>query len=66
MTLANPAFLYALILVPLMGLFILWASSRRQADLAKLGDLTLLRRLTETVNWRGRRWRNALWLGVLT
>ena len=64
MTFARPVFLYALILVPLLGLFMLWASHRRTADLARLGDLTLLRRLSETVNWRGRRWRNGLWLAV--
>ena len=62
---AKPVFLYALILVPLLGLFMLWTSHRRTADLARLGDLMLLRRLSETVNWRGRRWRNGLWLAVL-
>ena len=65
MTFAKPVFLYALTLVPLLGLFMLWASHRRTADLARLGDLKLLRRLSETVNWRGRRWRNGLWLAVL-
>lgn len=66
MTFANPIYLYAgLIAVPLLGLFLLWASRRRQADLARLGNPTLVQRLSNSVNWRGRRWRNALWLTVV-
>jgi Ca-activated chloride channel family protein len=49
----------------LAGLFLLWASRRRAADLARLGNPTLVQRLSATVNWRGRRWRDALWLVVL-
>ncbi len=65
MTFAKPIFLYGLILFPIMGLFLLWASRRRQADLARLGNPTLVQRLSNTVNWRGRRWRTALWLVTL-
>ena len=65
MDFAQPVFLYALILVPLAGLFLLWARHRRRADLARLGDPSLVLRLSNTVNWRGRRWRDALWLAVL-
>jgi hypothetical protein len=66
MTFAKPIFLYSLILVPMMALFMLWAKRRRQAALARLGNPTLVRRLSSTVNWRGRRWRNGLWLLTLT
>jgi Ca-activated chloride channel family protein len=65
MTFVNPTFLYALILLPLLGLFLLWARRRRAADLARLGDPTLVQRLSSTVNRRGRRWRDALLLAVL-
>jgi Ca-activated chloride channel family protein len=65
MTFAKPMFLHALILVPLTGLFLWWARRRRQAHLARLGNLALIQRLSNTVNWRGRRWRDALWLVIL-
>jgi Ca-activated chloride channel family protein len=65
MSFAKPIFLYGLVLIPLMGLFLLWARRRRQTDLARLGNPALLQRLSSTVNWRGRRWRDALWLAVV-
>jgi Ca-activated chloride channel family protein len=65
MTFARPFFLYALILLPLMGLFLAWTGRQRKAKLAQLGDPALMQRLSSTVNWRGRRWRDALWLAVL-
>ena len=65
MSFANPVFLYGLLIIPLAGLFLLWARRRRQADLARLGNPDLVQRLSSTVNWRGRRWRDALWLVVL-
>ncbi len=65
MTFAQPVFLYGYLLVPLAGLFLWWARQRRERDLARLGELALVRRLSSNVNWRGRRWRDALWLAVL-
>jgi Ca-activated chloride channel family protein len=65
MTLVKPVFLYGLFLLPLMGLFLWWASRRRKEDLARLGNLALVQRLSSTANWRGRRWRDALWLVVV-
>ena len=57
MTFANPFFLYSLIiLLPVMFLFFLWAKRRQEAALARLGNPTLVQRLSATVNWRGRRW----------
>jgi Ca-activated chloride channel family protein len=49
-----------------MFLFVLWALRRREAALARLGDLGLVRRLSSSVNWRGRRWRTVLWFVALT
>ena len=66
MTFAEPVFLYGLILLPLMFLFVLWAAQRREAALARLGNPSLVRRLSSSVNWRGRRWRTVLWFVALT
>jgi Ca-activated chloride channel family protein len=65
MTFAHPQFLTALVLVPMAALFLLWANKRRQRALARLGDAALIRRLSATVNWRGRRWQAALGLFAL-
>jgi Ca-activated chloride channel homolog len=65
MTFANPFFLYLLLLVPLFALFLLWANRRRKADLARLGDRQLIDRLSQGINWTGRRWRSVLWLVAL-
>ena len=66
MTFANPQFLIALVLVPLAALFLLWAGVQRQRALARLGDVPLIRRLSVTVNARGRRGQAALGLFALT
>ncbi len=66
MTFAKPVFLYSLILLPLMFLFVLWAARRHEAALARLGNPGLVRRLSSSVNWRGRRWRTVLWFVALT
>lgn len=62
MTFANPQFLVLLALVPVAGLFFAWAGRQRERALANLGNPSLVQRLSATVNWRGRRWRLALWL----
>jgi Ca-activated chloride channel family protein len=66
MTFANPQYLIALLLVPAAALFLLWAGVRRQRALARLGDAPLIRRLSATVNERGRRAQAALGLFALT
>jgi Ca-activated chloride channel family protein len=65
MTFANPQFLLALLLVPAAALFLLWASKQRQRALARLGDPSLIQRLSAAVNVRGRRWQAALTLFAL-
>jgi hypothetical protein len=62
----HPTWLYALLLVPLAGLFLWWARRRRAVDLSRLGNPALIQKLSDTVNWQGRRWKDALWLVVLT
>lgn len=66
MTFAKPTFLYFLALVPLFAIFLVWANNRRKADLSRLGDRTLIDRLSAGINWQGRRWRSVLWLVALT
>ena len=61
----EPQNLYGLALAPLMILFLWYARVRRRAALARLGDQTLMGRLTESVNRRGRRWRSMLWVAAL-
>lgn len=65
MSIAQPQFLLAFILLPALLLFVIWATRRRQAALARLGDLPLIKRLSATVNWRGRRWQTRLWFLAL-
>jgi Ca-activated chloride channel family protein len=56
---------YVLALIPIMVLFMVWAARRRGAALKRLGDPGLIDILSRSVEWRGRRARNALWFGVL-
>lgn len=65
MTFAKPQFLLALLLLPAMGLFILWIGNQQQSSLARLGDVKLIKKLSDNINWRGRTWRKVLWLLAL-
>lgn len=66
MTFANPQFLLlCLILLPTVAIFLLWASKRRTQALRLLGEKKLIDRLSDNLNWRGRRWRTALRLAGL-
>ena len=63
MTFGAPSYLYALlIVVPAMGLLILWAQQRRRRAMQRLGNPVLVKRLAAGVNWQGRYWKNLLWL----
>lgn len=62
MTFGEPTFLWGLLLIPLIILGILWANRRRRSALARLGNPDLVARLTESVNLRGRRWQQILWV----
>lgn len=66
MIFANPQFLLALLLIPAVGLFLLWSRSKQQQAIAQLGDRVLIQRLSANINWRGRRWQNAFRLLALT
>ena len=65
MTFAQPDYLYALALMPVMALFMVWAGRRRLSALASLGDPSLIDRLSLSVDWRGRRVRSWLWFMAL-
>ncbi|MCO6451930.1 MAG: VWA domain-containing protein [Caldilineales bacterium] len=63
MTFANPQFLILMIiLLPAASIFLWWASRSRREALARLGESALIRRLSASINWRGRRWRSVLWM----
>ena len=67
MQFAQPQFLFiGLILVPAIGIFLLWAKSRQRKALDRLGNKALIDRLSANINWTGRRWRVGLWLLALT
>jgi Ca-activated chloride channel family protein len=65
-TFAQPTFLYLLLLLPLLVIFLLWANRRRSASLARLGDPTLVAKLSPNLNRRGRRWQTWLWFAAFT
>lgn len=65
MTFAHPEILWALFLVPLAILFLFWAEHNRKTAIARLGDATLMQRLSQSVNWNGRKWRSRFWLLAL-
>ena len=66
MSFGAPIFLPALILVPIMALFLLWSSRQRRAALRRLGDPHLIQRLSASANTGARRLRYLLWLVALT
>lgn len=55
----NPTYLFALFAVPVSILLFLWASYRRRASYSKIGERTLIDRLTQGVSLRKRRWKSA-------
>jgi Ca-activated chloride channel family protein len=66
MVFARSYVLLGFLLVPAVGLFLLWTTKKQRGALTKLGDAVLLGRLTANINWRGRRWQTALRLIALT
>ena len=65
MSFGQPLFFIALILVPLLWLFLRWAAGSRARAVARLGELGLVDKLAESLNARGRRWQQRLWLLAL-
>lgn len=66
MSFAQPLYLYALVLVPLAALFLVWAEQQRRRALARIGQPNLVERLAANVNVRGRWLKYVLWLGALS
>ncbi len=65
MTFGSPAYLYGLLLVPAAIIFLLWAERQRQRAIARVGEPSLIARLSQSVNTRGRRLKAVLWIGAL-
>ena len=66
MNFAKPEYLFVLLIIPAVVILMYWANIKRRKTLSKLGELQLLSKLTTSINWRGRRWQNALLLLSLT
>jgi Ca-activated chloride channel family protein len=65
MRFAEPYYLYCFIPLLLLG-GALWLLSRRQrAILNRFGSPELVKKLSASVNWRGRRWQIRLWFAAL-
>ena len=62
MTFGQSEFLYALAAVPAAALLILWASPRRRAALARLGDAELVMMLSASVDKKARGLKGWFWL----
>ncbi|HFC12348.1 MAG TPA: VWA domain-containing protein, partial [Anaerolineae bacterium] len=62
MSFGKPYFLLGLALLPILWLFLFWAGQSRERALARLGDSGLIGKLAESLNQRGRRWQQRLWL----
>lgn len=60
MRLAEPFYLWALLILPVFWLFYLWLEGRRKRALSRFGDLGLIGRLAEGFSPRARRWKQAL------
>jgi Ca-activated chloride channel family protein len=66
MQFAQPQFLLlGLILIPAAALFLLWAKRQQKKALGRLGDKTLIQRLSANINRSGRRWQTLLQLSAL-
>jgi Ca-activated chloride channel family protein len=66
MIFANPHYILpGVILFTAAVIFTLWANRKQKYAMAKLGDPSLIQKLSNNINWRGRRWRTALWLFAL-
>ena len=61
MTFAKPTYLFFLFLIPFFGLFLFAVNKSQTKALKRLGEASLIKKLTENINWRGRKWRTALW-----
>ena len=63
MTFAAPQFLIVLVVVPLLAVFAQWFSTRRADAISRLGDPTLVERLSTSASRRMRIVRFVLWSG---
>ena len=62
MEFVNPEVLTLLVLLPLLGILLVWSNSRRKVALSRIGNPNLIQRLSSSINLRKRRYKVALWL----
>lgn len=61
MIFAKPAYLILFLLLPVAGLLLVTANRIQTKAFIQLGDLQLIKKLTDNVNLRARKWRTLLW-----
>jgi Ca-activated chloride channel family protein len=65
MEFANPEILTLLVLLPLVGVLIVWSNTRHRNALARIGNPHLIQRLSDSLHIRKRRWKAFLSLLAL-
>ncbi len=65
-SLIRKCLIIAAIVVPAAALLIYWAQRKQRDALSRLGNSALLQRLTDSVNWSGRRWQAVLRVAALS
>ena len=65
MTFGSQTYLYGLLVVPAAIIFLLWAERQRRRAIARVGEPSLIARLSKNVNTRRRRIKLLLWIGAL-
>jgi Ca-activated chloride channel family protein len=65
MIFAEPTFLLCFIPLTILGLLLVLLSRRQKGVIARLGTPVLIKKLSATVNWRGRTWQMRLWFVAL-
>jgi Ca-activated chloride channel family protein len=61
MQFAEPSYFYCIVPLVLLGVILFMLGRIQQVRLQKFGAPELIRKLSATVNWRGRRWQVRLW-----
>ncbi|MCB0210023.1 MAG: VWA domain-containing protein [Anaerolineae bacterium] len=62
---AEPVYLWCFVPLLLFGGLLYFLAKRSERSLARLGTPELIKKLSASVNWKGRRWQNRLWFIAL-
>ncbi len=62
MEFVNPEIFKLLVMLPVIGVLLVWSNSRRRIALGRIGDPRLIQRLTNNLSLRKRSFKVALWI----